>query len=97
MTEPGMTFQQARYAGRQNGKPQVAIVCQPDGSGNKTRAMRLCSALRARWSNRERAYIASPAKAAKIKALFESGRDARLGDRRGVLGWMVEEKNGTDV
>jgi hypothetical protein len=90
MSEPGFTIQPACYAGRYNGKPQVAVHCVSDGSGNKTRAMRLCSALNARWSNRERAYIMSPTKAAKLRALFDAGRDPSLGSTRtGLLGYVL--------
>jgi hypothetical protein len=52
MSDPGFALAPARYAGRWNGKPQVAVKCESDGSGTKTRAMRICSALNMRWSNR---------------------------------------------
>jgi hypothetical protein len=91
MTEPGFTVRPARYAGRYNGKPQVAVHCESDGSGYKTRAMRLCSALNGRWSNRERAYIMSPTKAAKFRALFDAGHDPSLGaTRTGLLGFVLD-------
>ena len=66
----------ARYAGRWNGKPQCAVRCPSDGTGFKTRAMRLASALNARYSGREHAYIMSPAKATKLVKLYAAGRDA---------------------
>lgn len=92
MTEPGFTIHPARYAGRYNGKPQVAVHCVSDGSGYKTRAMRLCSALNGRWSGRERAYIMSPAKAAKLRALFDAYCDPSLGSTRaGLLGYVLDE------
>lgn len=66
----------ARYAGRWNGKPQMAVKCPSDGTGYKTRADRLCCALNGRYSHREGAYIMSPSKAQKLAALFAAGRDA---------------------
>jgi len=88
MSEPGFTVAPARYAGRYNGKPMIAVRCEPDGSGIKTRAMRLCAALNGRWSGREKAYIMSPAKAAKLHELFAAGRDGWLGaDSKGRLGF----------
>jgi hypothetical protein len=75
--EPGYTISPARYAGRWNGKPQVAVRCESDGSCMKTRAMRLIrDGLNARYSGREKAYIVSPAKAAKFERLFAEGWDA---------------------
>lgn len=68
----------ARYAGRWNGKPQCAVRCPSDGSGMKTRAMRLAGALKARYSRREDAYIMSPTKAAKLVKLYAEGRDANF-------------------
>lgn len=83
-TEPGFEITDARYA-----KGQKAVRCASDGSGNKTRAMRLCAALNARYSNREHAYIMSAAKASKLRRLFDAGKDARLGDKNGRLGWVL--------
>jgi len=77
-------FAAARYA-----KGKVAVRCSSDGSGTKTRAMRLASALRGRWVSREKAYIMSPASAEKLRTAYESGRDAILGDVRGVLDWVL--------
>jgi len=82
--EPGFTISRARYA-----KSQMAVKCESDGSGYKTRAMRLCSALNGRWSNREKAYIMSASKAAKFQELFNNGRDADLGDCNGLLGFKL--------
>ena len=65
----------ARYAGRWNGKPQMAIHC-PSPDGLKTRAARLVEGLRGRYSGRERAYIVSPTKAAKFERLYAEGWDA---------------------
>lgn len=66
----------ARYAGRHNGKPQMAVRCASDGLF-KTRAMRLIGdGLKGRYSNREHAYIVSPTKAAKFERLFAEGWDA---------------------
>lgn len=84
MTENDFTINKARYA-----KNMVAISCKSDGSGWKTRAMRLCSALNARWSNREKAYIISPTKAKRFLDLYEAGKDANLGDCSGKLGFKL--------
>ena len=66
----------ARYAGRYNGKPQMAIRC-PSHNGYKTRAARLIGdGLNGRYSGRELAYIVSPAKAAKFEKLYAEGWDA---------------------
>jgi hypothetical protein len=78
-------FQPARYA-----KCKVAAHCPSNGYGTKTRAMRLASALRGRWSNREKAYIMSATSAARLKTLYEAGKDATLGDRAGKLDWVLE-------
>jgi hypothetical protein len=89
--EPNFTASPARYAGRWNGKPQIAVRCESDGSGMKTRAMRLCSALNARYSHREHAYIMSPTKAAKLRAMFDAGQDACLGFHgTGQLGFRLD-------
>jgi hypothetical protein len=62
----------ARYA-----RGQVLITCTPDGSGWKTRAMRLAGdGLRGRFSGREHGYIVSPSKAAKFERLYALGWDA---------------------
>lgn len=71
-TNPAYTIAPARYAGRWNGKPQMAVRCISDGSGWKTRAMRICDELKARYSNRENAYIMSPTKAKKFVELFDA-------------------------
>lgn len=66
----------ARYAGRWNGRRQVAIRCVSEDMF-KTRAMRLIGdGLNGRYSNRERAYIVSPAKARKFEQLYAEGYDA---------------------
>jgi hypothetical protein len=52
-------------------------VSTPSPDGFKTRAARLIGDhLRGRWTNREHAYIVSPAKVRKFLALYESGADA---------------------
>jgi hypothetical protein len=67
----------ARYAGRWNGKPQLAVHCVGNGTGMKDRAQRLIGdGLKGRYSGRERAYIVSPSKAAKFEQLFAEGWDA---------------------
>lgn len=63
------TIAPARYAGRWNGKPQMAVSC-PSADGFKSRAAVIMSTLNARYSGRESAYIVSPAKAAKFERLF---------------------------
>jgi hypothetical protein len=85
MTTTDYTISPARYAGRWNGKPQMAIRCTPT-DGYKTRAMYLAEALKGRWSGRERAYIVSPTKAAKFERLYAEGWDA------GLLGNLVAPK-----
>jgi hypothetical protein len=71
------TIAWARYAGRWNGKPQMAVHCRSDGSGMKTRAMRLIGdGLKGRYSGRENAYIVSPTKAARFERLYAEGWDA---------------------
>lgn len=65
----------AKYAGRWNGKPQMAVSC-PSADIFKSRAARIMGALNARYSGRENAYIVSPAKAAKFERLFAEGWDA---------------------
>jgi len=70
MVEPGYTISDARYA-----KGQKSVHCISDG-GFKTRAMRLLCALNGRYSDREKAYIVSPTKAAKFEKLFSEGWDA---------------------
>lgn len=67
----GITFAPANYA-----RGQVAVHCESDGTGFKSRAMRLCCALKARWSNRCKAYIMSPAKAKRLRQLYTDGWDA---------------------
>ena len=83
--DPGYTAKPARYA-----KGMMALHCESDGSGFKTRAMRIASALNARWSNRERAYIISPSKLAKFEAIFAAERDVDLCTTRdGKLGYVI--------
>jgi hypothetical protein len=69
--EAGYTIGEARYA-----RGQKIVHCVPDGSGWKTRAMRLLCALNFRYTNRERGYIGSPTKVAKFVALYVKGADA---------------------
>ena len=83
--DPAPTFAPARYA-----KGKVLVQCPSNQTGSKTRAMRLASALSGKWSNRCKGYIMSPGGAAKLKAHYEAGRDAELGDKRGVLDWVLE-------
>lgn len=69
--DPDFTVAKARYA-----KGMMAVSTPSNGTGFKTRAMRLACALKGRWSGRERCYIMSPSKAAKMRELFDAGRDA---------------------
>jgi hypothetical protein len=70
-TATDYTITTARYA-----RNSVAIRPVSNGTGFKTRAHRLCDHLRARWSNRENAYITSPTKAARFEQLYAEGYDA---------------------
>lgn len=84
MSDLAPTFNQARYA-----KGKIAVHCPSDGSGYKTRAMRLADAHGGRWSNREKAYIMSPAAALKVKRAYEADSDVDLGmTRAGLLGYV---------
>lgn len=74
---PTYSIKPAKYAGRWNGKPQMAVHCVGDGTGMKDRAQRLIGdGLKGRYSGRERAYIVSPSKAATFERLFADGWDA---------------------
>lgn len=59
-------------------KNSVAVRPRDSIDDMKGRASRLCCALNARWSNRERAYIMSVSKGRRFEALYASGADARL-------------------
>lgn len=70
-SDPNYTIQPARYA-----KGMLAVRCT-SRTDMKSRAARLIGdGLRCRWSNRERAFIASPTKVAKFERLFAEGWDA---------------------
>lgn len=73
MNNADYTIERARYA-----KNSVAVRVHDNSDGMKGRCARLCDALKARYSNRERAYIMSVSKGEKFKALHASGRDASL-------------------
>lgn len=76
MSTAAYTISPARYAGRWNGKPQMAVRC-PSDTTFKTRAARLIGdGLKGRYSGREHAYIVSPAKARKFEKLYADGYDA---------------------
>lgn len=75
--DPGFTISPARYA-----KRQMAVSCASNGSGFKTRAMRLCCALNGRYSSRERSYMMSATKAAKLQRLYDEGYDATTMSQR---------------
>lgn len=74
------TIKPAKYSGRWNGKPQMAVSC-PSDTMFKSRASRIMGALNARYSGRERAFIVSPTKAAKFETLFAAGYDANTWSR----------------
>lgn len=82
--DPPPVFAPARYA-----KGKIAVRCPPNGSGWKTRAARIASAVSSRYSGRESAYIMSPGAAAKVKAMYEAGSDADLGDKSGKLSFVI--------
>jgi hypothetical protein len=65
------TITNARYA-----RKCVAVRPTASGDGFKTRAHRLCDHLRARWSNREHAYIMAVTKREKFERLYAEGYDA---------------------
>ena len=71
LKEDNYNIAPARYA-----KNQYIVQPFSNGSGYKTRGDRLCCHLNGRWSNRERGYIMSAAKAEKFQTLYETGRDA---------------------
>jgi hypothetical protein len=66
----------ARYA-----KGKVAVRIPASDSGFKTRGAHLADALGAKWSNRERAYIMSPARAEKLVTMYDEGWDATTFNR----------------
>lgn len=75
MIETGLhyTVSPARYA-----KGVMAVRCTPNGSGWKTLVAVLCSnELNARYSQREQAYMMSPAKVRKLEKMVEEVRERR--------------------
>ena len=66
------SIQPAAYA-----KGQLLIKA-PSTTGLKSRAARLLGGLKGRWTNRERGYVVSPAKAKKFEKLFRDGWDADI-------------------
>lgn len=71
MTEKAPTTSPARYA-----KGKVVMTCPSDGSGWKTRAMRLAEAHGGRYVNRSHGYVMAPSSAAKALELWHRGFDA---------------------
>lgn len=70
--EPGYTITDARYA-----KGQKLVKAVPSGTGLKSRAERLIGdGLKGRYTNRERGYVVSPAKAARFEEMYAQGWDA---------------------
>jgi hypothetical protein len=82
--DPPPIFGPARYA-----KGKIAVRCPPNGTGWKTRAARIASAVSSRYSHREQAYIMSPSAAAKVRKLYETERDADLGSKNGKFGFVA--------
>lgn len=80
ITDPPPVVTRARYA-----KGMMLVRC-PSVDGFKSRASYLASALRGRWTNRERGYVMSPSKAARLVQLYEAGWDATL------TGKLIEPK-----
>lgn len=68
--DPPPQFSPARYS------KNNTCVRTPSADGFATRAVRLARALRGRWSGRERGFIMSSAKAARLQHLHASGWDA---------------------
>jgi hypothetical protein len=68
--DPAPIVKPARYA-----KGKMAVFCASNGTGLKTRAMRLCDAVSARYSHRERAYIMSPTAAKRVLELYRADLD----------------------
>ncbi len=64
----------AKYA-----KGKVLVRPTRDGSGLKGRAHRLVGYLRGRWTNRERGYVLTASKVAKLARLWTDGYDATPG------------------
>jgi alkylated DNA nucleotide flippase Atl1 len=71
-TAPGVTAYPARYA-----KGKLAVTA-PGVGGFKSDAALLAEALGGRWSNRERAYIMSPAAYRRLVALMAAGWSATI-------------------
>ncbi len=70
--EPDYTIGDARYA-----KGQKLVKTVPSGTGLKSRAERLIGdGLKGRYTNRERGYVVSPAKAARFEEMYTQGWDA---------------------
>jgi hypothetical protein len=72
------TIQPARYAKGRHGAGMCCIICTPNGSGYKTRAMRLAEArgVGGRFSHREGGYIVSQTAAGTFRKLYNAGWDA---------------------
>lgn len=78
----------ARYA-----KGMMVVQCPSDGSGWKTRAARIASALPGRWSNRSKGYVMTPKNAQRVLDLYAAEQDAELGDVRGKLGFTLTKQD----
>lgn len=89
--EQAPTIQPARYA-----KGKVVFVCPRDGSGMKTRAMRLAEAFGARWSGRS-GYTMSPLGADKALDHWQRGFDAHIrmfaSDKRRVKELLIPSES----
>lgn len=75
--DPAPIICKARYA-----KNQMAVHCPSNGTGWKTRAMRLADAIaNGRYSGREHAYIMSQPAAKRFTKLYAEGWDASFMSR----------------
>ena len=67
------TVEPARWA-----KGMMAVTPHDDIQGFKGRVAYLIDHLKGRWSNRERVYIMSPSKVAKLRKLYAEGYSATI-------------------
>lgn len=70
--EDDISIEPARYA------KNMMLVKAPSSTGFKSRGDRLAGALGGKWTNRERGYVMSKAKAEKLRKLYADGWDAEF-------------------